>query len=210
MFLVRRLLLITAVFFFKSAPYLQFLSMYGLTMPFIFLLIAKPPLLTPLMNRLELYNELIILCCTCLLIGFTDYSTDAPTRDTLGWLFIGLAASIIAVTAVAILFELAASLHAKWLAWRENQAAKKYDLSASLATREATEEPGRLRTEQEKASAVFDRELTSAAKTVIEGSPVLGRMKSLRLEIGGEELIAKRKEREEGKRRALKELNQKY
>jgi hypothetical protein len=128
MFLVRRLLLITAIFFFKSSPYLQFLSMYGLTLPFIFLLIIHPPLMTPLMNRVELYNESIILSCTCLLIGFTDYSTEAAARDTLGWLFIGVASTIIAVTVAVIVYEVSTSLYGKWRTFRESQVAKKYDI----------------------------------------------------------------------------------
>ncbi len=64
-----------------------------------------------------------------MLIGFTDYSTDAETRDTLGWVFIGLASSIIAVTAAAIMYEVSTIVKGKWITWKENQAAKKYDMS---------------------------------------------------------------------------------
>ncbi len=65
-----------------------------------------------------------------MLIGFTDYSTDAATRDTLGWIFIGLASSIIAVTAAAIVYEVSTLLKGKWIIWKEKQtAAKKYDIN---------------------------------------------------------------------------------
>jgi hypothetical protein len=122
MFLVRRLLLVTAVFYLKSSPYLQFLSMYFLTMPFVFLLVIHPPLLTPVMNRLELYNEVVILACTCLLIGFTDIPSTTETRNNIGWVFIGLASTIIAATAGVIVHQVATFIYGKWRAWQANNA----------------------------------------------------------------------------------------
>jgi hypothetical protein len=68
-----------------------------------------PPLSTPMMNRLELFNEVIIMICTCMLIGFTDYS-QTKMNDNYGWTFITLASSIIGVALLAIVYETFTSL----------------------------------------------------------------------------------------------------
>ncbi len=75
--------------------------MYLANLPFIFLLFLHPPLATKLMNWLEIYNELIIMACTCMLLGFSDYP-ETPVGDGYGWTFIGLASSIIVATLLAI------------------------------------------------------------------------------------------------------------
>jgi hypothetical protein len=131
--------------------------MYGLTLLFIFLLVIHRPLATPLMNCLELYNECVILGCTCLLIGFIETNSGSSARDTLGWLFVGLASSIIAATAGAILYELGSWVRKKWSAWKENKTAKKYDLGVFDAKDGCRLEDFEDRTrEDEKIGEIFD------------------------------------------------------
>jgi hypothetical protein len=86
--------------------------MYLMNLPFIALLVFYPPLATPLMNRLEIYNEMIILICTCMLIGFTDYP-EKKLGEGFGWAFIGLASSIIGVTLLVILYQILSVLYRK-------------------------------------------------------------------------------------------------
>ncbi len=78
---------------------------------FIYLLIVHPPLATLIMNRLEIFNEIMVLTCTLMLFGLTDYTpqgqdrTPEYVRDILGWMYISLSCAIIGVTASAIAWE---------------------------------------------------------------------------------------------------------
>jgi hypothetical protein len=100
-FLVRRMLLVAVVVFLKNTQFLQFLVMYLTNMPFIYLLIVHPPMATQLINRIEIYNEVIIQLCTLMLIGFSDYP-EKRVSESFGWTFIGLASSIIVVTLIPV------------------------------------------------------------------------------------------------------------
>lgn len=139
LFLFRRLLLIISLSLLRTSPTLQILFFELSTLPFLYLLVVKPPLLTPFMNRIEIYNELVVLACSLILFSFTDYgpagsAVGQAVKDSAGWVYIGLACSVIGVTIIAIGYETGKALIAMYRAKREamekEEKQKKYALES--------------------------------------------------------------------------------
>lgn len=108
----------------RAYPFLQFFAMDLATLQILYLLVVHKPLATPFMNRIEIYNETIVFSCTMLLIAFADYGPQAgetpkEVRDTVGWVYVGLACSVIGVTLLAIFYDAGRSLLAKYRASKE-------------------------------------------------------------------------------------------
>ena len=55
------------------------------------------------LDCLEILNEVTLLLCSYMLYLFTDYVDNIKTRYMLGWYFIGLAVSNIAINFIIII-----------------------------------------------------------------------------------------------------------
>jgi uncharacterized membrane protein len=66
-----------------------------------FLLFLYHAILRPykdkMMNFLSVMNELLVVVCSGLIVGFIDKNQDKKALDTLGWTFISIIAVVLAI-----------------------------------------------------------------------------------------------------------------
>jgi hypothetical protein len=70
------------------------------------------PLNSPFLNRMELFNEITLLCCSYFLFAFTDFVAEASTRYAMGWGFIGLIGMNVLVNIGALFYSMYLNIRA--------------------------------------------------------------------------------------------------
>ena len=72
---------------------------------YVIYIIEVKPFTIPLMNKLEVFNEIcVIVCCYCLLM-LSDMVADGVIRFNIGWFLLAMVALIIFVNVIVLVKE---------------------------------------------------------------------------------------------------------
>ena len=94
---VRRAYIVANVIFLGSFPVLQIGLFLAQQLAFSLYLYHTRPFEEPKLNRLEMFNEGMLLLCASSLLVFTDYIEDADTQYTFGWGVAGIMLSTVII-----------------------------------------------------------------------------------------------------------------
>lgn len=89
-FMLRRIALVYAIFYFKDHVTFQIMSLFALNITLLIYQGSTRPLTWKLRNRIELFNEACITAVAIHLLIFTDWVTDPLARETMGHTMLGV------------------------------------------------------------------------------------------------------------------------
>ena len=98
--MLRRLLFSVLAILFPSHPFFQIQMMVAHSIMIIIYIASVKPFENPLLNRLEIFNEVCIISATYHLFFFPEYTDDPEFQYQLGWSIIGVTTLNIAVNMV--------------------------------------------------------------------------------------------------------------
>ena len=132
-FMLRRIALVYAIFWFKDYVTFQLMSLFALNLTLLIYQGSTRPLTWKLRNRIELFNEACIAAVAIHLLVFTDWVTDPLAAETMGFAMLG-------VFLVCLILNLSVVFYFAFLAVR-NVCIKYYRIAAAkVAARRNQEE----------------------------------------------------------------------
>ena len=95
--MVRRILVVLNVIFLTDYPNLQIFLFMGQQLAYTLYLFRLRPYEEPKMNRIEMFNELMLLLTSESLLIFTQYVDDPIAQYNFGWYPTGLMLSTVMI-----------------------------------------------------------------------------------------------------------------
>jgi hypothetical protein len=111
-FLARRYVYAANCVLFSGSPIVQIFVQFFCCLLMLLYLADVRPLNSPFLNRMEIFNEVTLLCCSYFLFAFTDFVAEAGTRYMLGWGFIGLIGMNVMVNLGALFYSMFVNVRA--------------------------------------------------------------------------------------------------
>jgi hypothetical protein len=96
-FLARRFISVIILVFGGFWPYMQCVFLIVLSLMNCAYLISNTPMMTPKLNRIEIFNEMTILICANIMVLFLNIAMPFDLKDILGWTLMGCASFNIVV-----------------------------------------------------------------------------------------------------------------
>lgn len=125
LFLLRRLAFAGSVVYGPNAVFQAYVQV-ALSLSLVYFLVSVSPYDDPLLNGMEIFNEVTLLALAYFMFLFSDFVPDAEVRYTLGWVFSGTIAFNLGVNWTVLMSRMLKQI-ARWirLKYRNFKRAKK-------------------------------------------------------------------------------------
>ena len=104
-FLIRRIILACTIVFCDNHTYVQLFLQIGFSIFITDFFSRVRPLEEPILNYMEIYNELTILICSYLMLCFSELVENANQRIEIGWTYIMIVSLNILINWAVLIFK---------------------------------------------------------------------------------------------------------